>query len=466
VLKVHSRLFEQVTLVADLMLIGACWLLAYLLRFYVVGPPLVTPDIPPLRDYLLQLVPILVVWGVAFRWFDLYRPRRLGSRLSEWLDVAKASTLGVLVLIAIMTFSFRATEYSRVVIVYFWVLSIVAVSLWRATFREGLRVARRRGINQRRAIVVGGGEPAAEIVAALQRRPDVGVRLLGVVGDKDEHGTGLAPRLGRFEDLRALLDREQVDVVFVALPHQAYGRLADLLSDIGDDPVSIHLVPDVFSLASLRGGIEEFEGVPLIHLRESPLYGWNRVLKRVFDLIIGGGLLVAALPLMGLIALVVKLTSPGPVLLGQVRMGLDGREFRMLKFRTMRVDAEADTGPVWAQPDDPRRTRLGGMLRRFSLDELPQLFNVLRGEMSLVGPRPERPMFVEEFRRQVPGYMLRHKVKAGMTGWAQINGWRGNTSLAKRIEYDLYYIERWSLAFDLTILVRTIWHGFANPHAY
>jgi Undecaprenyl-phosphate glucose phosphotransferase len=255
-------------------------------------------------------------------------------------------------------------------------------------------------------------------------------------------------------------------VVFVALPHQAYGRLVDLLSDIGDDPVSIHLVPDVFSLASLRGGIEEFEGVPLIHLRESPLYGWNRVLKRVFDLIIGGGLLVAALPLMGLIALVVKLTSPGPVLLGQVRMGLDGREFRMLKFRTMRVDAEADTGPVWAQPDDPRRTRLGGMLRRFSLDELPQLFNVLRGEMSLVGPRPERPMFVEEFRRQVPGYMLRHKVKAGMTGWAQINGWRGNTSLAKRIEYDLYYIERWSLAFDLTILVRTIWHGFANPHAY
>jgi Undecaprenyl-phosphate glucose phosphotransferase len=466
VLKVHSRLFEQVTLVADLMLIGACWLLAYLLRFYVVGPPLVTPDIPPLRDYLLQLVPILVVWGLAFRWFDLYRPRRLGSRLSEWLDVAKASTLGGLVLIAIMTFAFRATEYSRVVIVYFWVLSIVAVSLWRATFREGLRVARRRGINQRRAIVVGGGEPAAEIVAALQRRPDVGVRLLGVVGDKDEHGIGLAPRLGRFEDLRALLDREQVDVVFVALPHQAYGRLVDLLSDIGDDPVSIHLVPDVFSLASLRGGIEEFEGVPLIHLRESPLYGWNRVLKRAFDLIIGGAVLVAFLPLMALIALAVKLTSPGRVLLGQVRMGLDGQEFRMLKFRTMRVDAETDTGPVWAHPDDPRRTWLGGMLRRFSLDELPQLFNVLRGEMSLVGPRPERPVFVEEFRRQVPGYMLRHKVKAGMTGWAQINGWRGNTSLEKRIEYDLYYIERWSLAFDLTILVRTIWHGFANPHAY
>ena len=465
-LKVHSRLFVQVTLVADLVLIGACWLLAYLLRFYVIGPALVTPDVPPLRDYMLQLVPILVVWGLAFRWFDLYRPRRLGSRLSEWLDVAKASTLGVLVLIAIMTFAFRGTEYSRVVIVYFWVLSIVAVSLWRATFREGLRFARRRGINLRRGIVVGGGEPAAEIVAALQRRPDVGVRLLGVVGDKDERTTAGAPHLGRFADLRTLLDREQVDVVFVALPHYAYGRLGDLLADIGDDPVSIHLVPDVFSLVSLRGGIEEFEGVPLIHLRESPLHGWNRVLKRAFDLVIGGSLLVGFLPLMVLIAIAVKLTSPGSVLLRQIRMGLDGREFRMLKFRTMRADAEVDTGPVWAQADDPRRTPAGAFLRRYSLDELPQLLNVLRGEMSLVGPRPERPVFVEEFRRQVPGYMLRHKVKAGITGWAQINGWRGNTSLEKRIEYDLYYIERWSLGFDLTILVRTLWRGFASPHAY
>jgi Undecaprenyl-phosphate glucose phosphotransferase len=465
VLKVHSRLFEHVTLVADLVLIGACWLLAYGLRFYVVGPPLVTPDVPPLRDYLLQLIPILVVWGLAFRWFDLYRPRRLGSRLSEWLDVAKASTLGVLVLIAIMAFAFRATEYSRVVIVYFWGLSIAAVSLWRATFREGLRVARRRGLNLRRGLVVGRGEPAAEIVAALQRRPDVGVHLLGTVGDKREPTAGV-PRLGSFEDLRAVLDRESVDVVFVALPHSDYARLGHLLRDIGDDPVSIHLVPDVSSLASLRGGVEEFEGVPLIHLRESPLHGWNRVLKRAFDLVLGGALFLLFVPLMALIAVAVRVTSPGPVLLRQSRMGLDGEPFQMLKFRTMRADAEADTGPVWASEADPRRTRLGAVLRRFSLDELPQLINVLRGEMSLVGPRPERPVFVQEFRGRIPGYMLRHKVKAGMTGWAQINGWRGNTSLEKRIEFDLYYIERWSLAFDLSILVRTLWKGFTSPHAY
>ncbi len=465
-LKAHSRLFEQLTLAVDLLLIGACWLAAYGLRFYVIGPPLVTPGVPPLRDYLLQLLPILAVWGVAFRWFGLYRPRRLGSHLSEWADVARASTLGVLVLVAIMNFAFKRYEYSRVVIVYFWALSIVAVSLWRAAFREALRVARRGGLNLRRALVVGGGEPAREIVAALRRRPDVGVQVVGVVGDKEAEAPAGPPWLGRFEELRAVLDRQPLDLVFVALPHDDYGRLAAVLADIGDEPLAIHLVPDVYSLASLRGGIEEFEGVPLIHLRESPLHGWNRVLKRAVDLAAGGLALALAAPLMAAIAVAIKVTSPGPVLLRQERMGLDGRRFRMLKFRTMRADAEADTGPVWATEDDPRRTRLGAILRRWSLDELPQLVNVLRGEMSLVGPRPERPVFVEEFRRRVPGYMLRHTVKAGMTGWAQVNGWRGNTSLEKRLEYDLYYIERWSLGLDVRILLQTLWRGFSNKNAY
>ncbi len=465
-LRAHSRLFEHLALAADLVLVGACWLSAYALRFYVVGPPLVTPDIPPLSDYLIQLVPILLVWGIAFRSFGLYRPRRLGSRLSEWVDVAKASTLGVLVLVAGMAFLFKEYEYSRVVILYFWAMSIVTLSLWRATFREGLRFARRHGMNVRRALVVGSAGPAAEIVAALRRRPDVGVQVLGLVGDQAEHGPSHAPWLGKFEELRAVLDREIVDIVFVALPHADSARLSFVLQEIADDPVTIHLVPDVYGLTSLRGGIEEFEGVPLIHLRESPLHGWNRLLKRAMDVTVGGLVLLATAPLLGLIALGIRLTSPGPVLLGQERMGLDGRRFTMLKFRTMRVDAEAATGPVWAAADDPRRTRLGALLRRFSLDELPQLFNVLRGQMSLVGPRPERPVFVDEFRRRFPGYMLRHKVKAGITGWAQINGWRGNTSLEKRLEYDLYYIERWSLAFDLWILAHTLWRGFFDKNAY
>jgi len=460
-LKAHARLFEHVTLAIDLVLIGACWMIAYWLRFYVVGPALVTPEIPPAREYLLQLVPILIVWGVAFNWFDLYRPRRLGSHLAEWVDVAKASTLGALVLVAVMAFVFKGHEYSRVVTVYFWALSIVAVSFWRATFREILRAVRRTGRNLRRAVIVGGGGPAVGIMTALRRRHDTGVQVLGLVGDKGDESPA-APWLGGFEDLRSVLDRHDVDLIFVALPHNDYGRVQQVLADIGDDPVEIHLVPDVYGLASLRGGVEQFEGVPLIHLRESPLHGWNLVLKRTVDIVVGAAALALAAPLMLAVALAIRLSSPGPVLLRQERMGLDGRAFTMLKFRTMRVDAEIQSGPVWAQADDPRRTRVGAWLRRFSLDELPQLVNVLRGEMSLVGPRPERSMFVEEFRRKFPGYMLRHTVKAGMTGWAQINGWRGNTSLEKRLEYDLYYIERWSLGFDCKILLQTLWRTFST----
>ena len=451
-------------LVSDLAVVTGAWLAAYGLRFYVVGPPLVTPDVPPLGDYVRQLVPILVVWAFAFHWFDLYRPRRLGARLSEWADVAKASTLGVLVLLAVMQFAFHGSEYSRVVILYFWVLSIVAGGVVRIAFREALRVARRRGFNLRRAIVVGGGRPAADVLAMLARRVDLGIQVIGVLGDKTDPETGRSARLGTFEDVRTILDRHPVDVVFVALPHTDHGRLAGILADIGDDPVTIHFVPDVYGLATLRGGIEEFEAIPFIHLRESPLYGWNRVLKRTFDLVVGGLSLLFAAPLMLGIALAVRAGSPGPVLLRQERMGLDGRRFMLLKFRTMRTDAEEATGPVWARPNDARRTRVGTWLRRFNLDELPQLVNVLRGEMSLVGPRPERPVFVDDFRRRIPGYMLRHKVKAGMTGWAQVNGWRGDTSLEKRIEYDLYYIERWSLIFDVKILVQTVYRGFTNAY--
>ena len=454
-LKTHSRLVENLALVGDLCLIAVCWVLAYWIRFHLMH----VTDVPPFRDYALQLIPILVVWGIAFRTFDLYRPKRLGSHVSEWIDVAKASLLGALILVSIMTFVFRGYEYSRLVILLFLAESIVTVSVARAALREVLRFARRHGYNLRYAIVVGGGEPAAEVLRVLNRRRDVGIFVLGLLSDKKEVPENVR-WLGGIEDVRTVLDRQQVDIVFIALPHADASRLTSVLSGIGDDPIAIHLVPDVFSLVPARGGVEEFEMIPFIHLRESRLYGWNRVLKRGFDLLFGAVGLAIVAPVMLAIGVALKLTSPGPVLYQQERMGVDGRRFKMLKFRTMRVNAEEETGPVWARPDDPRRTALGVFLRRTSLDELPQLFNVLRGEMSLVGPRPERPSFVEEFRRRVPGYMLRHKVKAGITGWAQINGWRGNTSIERRIECDLYYIERWSLGFDLKILLQTLWYGF------
>ena len=472
-LKAHSKLFEHVALALDLALITACWLAAYYIRFYLIPDWSVGglrdyqgSDTAPLRDYALQILPILLVWGTLFRVFDLYRPRRLSSHAREWWDATKACSLGVLVLMGVMTFLFRRTEYSRLVIGIFWALSIVCIGFSRAVFREALRFVRRRGYNQRYAVVVGGGEPAAEVLRVLRRRHDVGISVVGVLSDKRDLPTREVPYLGAIEEIRTVLERQPIDLVFIALPHADYPRLTAVLNEIGDNPVGIHFVPDVFALRSLRGGVEEFESIPFIHLRESPLYGWNLFGKRATDVIVGFTALVLSLPVMALIAIAIRATSPGPILYGQDRMGLDGRRFRMLKFRTMRLDAEAATGPVWATSDDPRRTRVGAFLRRWSLDELPQLWNVLRGEMSLVGPRPERPSFVEEFRRKVPGYMLRHKMKAGITGLAQINGWRGNTSIEKRIEDDLRYIEGWSLGLDLTILCKTLWLGFRNRNAY
>jgi Undecaprenyl-phosphate glucose phosphotransferase len=463
-LKAHAKLLEHLMLVGDLLLVAGCWLLAYGLRFHVAGPALRSP-IPPIEPYLLMLVPILVVWGVSFRTFDLYRPRRIGSRLSEITDVAKASTMGALVLVAIMTFFFREYDYSRVVIVYFWLLSIAAVSLARAVFREVLRIARRHGYNLRFAVVVGSGELADTVIEALRARHDVGIYLVGVVGEKKD-APGTATWLGTYADLSAVMGAHPVDHVILALPHDDYGRLGGLLEAIGDEPVTIHVVPDLVRFASLRGGVEEFEGMPFVHLRESPLHGWNRVAKRAFDIGFSLALLVLLAPVLAAVAAAVRLTSPGPILYRQERMGLDGRRFRIIKFRTMAVGAEDETGPVWATEDDPRRTPIGPFLRRFSLDELPQFVNVLRGDMSVVGPRPERPIFVEQFRQTVPGYMLRHKVKSGVTGWAQVNGLRGNTSLEGRIRYDLEYIERWSLGLDLKIILLTAGQVLLGRNAY
>jgi Undecaprenyl-phosphate glucose phosphotransferase len=254
--------------------------------------------------------------------------------------------------------------------------------------------------------------------------------------------------------------------VLIALPTADSQYLEKLMAALDDEVVNIRIVPDLPAMMTLRSQVEELDGLPMIGLREGPLVGWAAVQKRAFDVVLCSLALLVAGPLMGAIALAIRLTSGSPLLFRQERMGLDGRVFQMLKFRTMTANAELSTGPVWTVPDDPRRTRLGVFLRRMSLDELPQLWNVLRGDMSLVGPRPERPVFIEQFRREVPGYMLRHKIKAGLTGWAQVNGWRGNTSLHERVEHDLYYIQHWSLTLDVRILLLTLWHAAFQRNAY
>ena len=274
------------------------------------------------------------------------------------------------------------------------------------------------------------------------------------------------PCLGRIDDAETVVKAESVDHVFVALPHASSSAMMALLDRLMRVCLSIHVVPDLLQFMVLRSRVEDLDGLPTINLSETPLEGWSRFVKRGFDLTLAITAILLLSPVMLLVALLIWIEDGAPVFYRQVRMGLDGKPFEMLKFRSMKVGAESETGAVWAAKDDPRRTRVGRFIRAWSLDELPQLWNVLVGDMSVIGPRPERPEFVEQFRAEVPHYMLRHKVRAGMTGWAQVHGWRGNTSIRMRIEHDLYYIENWSLLLDLKILFMTIVHGLKHENAY
>jgi Undecaprenyl-phosphate glucose phosphotransferase len=465
-LKRHSEFLKSLLFIIDLGLICACWFAAYYVRFSGVIEP-VTKGIPPLEPYVWLLLPIIGVWGISFQAFDLYRPRRMGTHLAEVLDLAKANTLSVLILVA-LTFFLHQFEYSRLVLLYFWLFNLVVLGFSRMLFREGLRLLRRQGYNQRHALVIGTSRLGRRVVEALNRHPELGVKVQGyLTSDHTRVGEVIdgIPIYGTYSDAVAHVQKG-IDLAFVCLPPEEEHWAEKLFSALATTTVEVKALPAICEFITLRAEAEVFEGLPLITLQGSPLQGWNLVMKRLVDVVGATVALLLCSPLFLFIGALIKITSPGPILYRQTRMGMDGVAFEMLKFRSMRVDAESQSGPVWAQPGDDRKTPIGSFLRRTSLDELPQFWNVLKGNMSIVGPRPERPEFIARFRETLPQYMLRHKMKAGITGWAQVNGWRGNTSLEKRIEFDLYYIEHWSIWLDLKIMWLTIWQGFVHKHAY
>jgi Undecaprenyl-phosphate glucose phosphotransferase len=453
--------------IIDLGFISLAWFLAYLLRFES-GFFDVTKEIPSWSQHLPLLVIIILVCGVVFNMTGLYRTKRLSSLPNEIFDLIKAMTISVLIFV-FLTYFFKEYRYSRLTILYFWCLSILFISLSRFFARHFLKSLRRKGFNLRYVLILGEEDLGRKLVQSFHVHPELGLKAIGFLSiSKEKVGQIIegVKVLGTHEDLHQVLKQGGIDQVFIALPFHLHGKIKDILASLRNELVNIKVVSDLYDFVMLRGGVEELDGLPIINIQDTPLLGWGKIAKRTMDVVLSSvGLFVLSLP-MGIISLLIKLTSPGPVFFKQERMGFDGEIFQMLKFRSMVVDAERDTGSVWARPDDPRRTPIGKILRKTSLDELPQLFNVLRGEMSLVGPRPERPELIEKFKYIIPNYMLRHKIKAGVTGWAQVNGWRGNTSLEKRIEHDLYYIENWSVSFDLRILFMTLWKGLISKHAY
>ncbi|MCK4304222.1 MAG: sugar transferase [Candidatus Eisenbacteria sp.] len=450
---------------SDALAILAAFLIGYWLRFL---SPLVgvlwdlSKGIPPLVHYLVAASASAIVWMAVFHSFGLYRIRRRwgGSAVSVLL---KASLLGM-VLTAGVTFFYRDVTLSRIAIPLVWMVSVPLIHVGRVfSFRIAGFVLRDRPL---RFLVVGRTHQGNRIGYALIAEAGLPHKAVGILAGP---GEDIAPRdgdpcaiLGRYDEVGRMVAQHRIDRVIVALPLSAQEGLIEVMRQCRPHEVDVEFVPDLFSLISRQARFDEIDGIPIASLRGIPLAGWNGVVKRTLDLIVTIPLVVLFGPLLALLALIIRLDSPGPVFYMQERVGRDHKVFQMIKFRSMRVDAEMGTGPIWAEVKDRRRTRLGTFLRTWSLDELPQLLNVLKGEMSLVGPRPERPYFVDRFEDLVPGYFERHRVKSGLTGWAQVNGMRGTVPIEERTRYDLHYVDNWSLGLDLRILLMTFRSIFAQ----
>ena len=484
----HRATVAIALFVADITAISGSFLFAYWLRFdFQVVPASDLPgDIPTLTSYLRVLVAALIILPLSLWSAALYRIRRADSRAETYFRTAGAVMFGIILVAAFVSLFFRPTQWvpvvvgtdtalmrvqewnvSRLFLLIFSSLVIVLTVGARMSLQAWVDHIRRSGHNLRRILIAGSGELAHSVIDRVRLHEEFGFEVIGMVTDDVEaESYRSVPIVGDLGDVPTLIRDQGVHQLYIALPMSSHERILDVWRSTANEIAEVKVVPDLLQYLTLGAGVEDLDGVPIVNLSRIHMEGFSAVLKRAADMLVSAACLTLFAPLFPLIAIAVKLTSPGPILYRQQRMGLDGHDFEILKFRSMSVDAEKNTGPVWANEQDARCTPIGAFLRKLSLDELPQFWNILRGDMSLVGPRPERPYFVDEFRHRIPHYMLRHRVRAGLTGWAQVHGWRGRTSLEKRIEYDLYYIENWSLSLDLKILWMTVANGMAHEHAY
>jgi len=476
VIRQRHKITSAVYLLGDLFATSAAFFAAWFLRFGAGIFP--TVDQPALDRYLVLLPIILLLWPIVFYFHGLYQVQRGRSRAEEAINLVVAIVLASLLLsfalvwirpVARPDVPYAIFGYSRLFLAMLAGLNVLFAVVARNFIRAVLRRFHLSGHNLQRILVVGAGVLGKEVARKLLGHREFGFEVVGFLDDdpgkKNLKFEGLKV-LGTLDTVDQILADKNIDQVFVALPVEAHRKTLRVLQAVAKECVEVRLVPDVLQYATLQAKLEDLDGTPVINLSQVPLQGWGTLAKRALDLAASTAAMLVLLPFFPLVALAIWIEDRGPIFYHQERMGLDGRPFQILKLRSMRVGAESSTGPVWAVKDDPRRTRIGSFIRRWSIDELPQLWNVMLGHMSIVGPRPERPAFVQEFKAKLPQYMLRHRVKSGITGWAQVHGWRGNTSIKKRLQYDLYYIENWSLKLDLKILWMTVRHGLRNTNAY
>lgn len=466
-IKENQKHFNRLQVVIDAFVIALSYFLAWVIKFYV---PFLNDNVGrlPFRVYMSALLFIVPGYLILNYAFNMYTPKRMRGRRLELSNIIKANTIGMFLFVGVL-YLVKQIDFSRHVIFIFYVVNIFLETLSRNLIRLGLRQMRSKGYNQKHVLLVGYSRAAEEYIDRILANPQWGYKVRGILDDHIEAGTeykGIKV-LGRIANLMVILPQNHLDEIAITLGLNEYYRLEQIVALCEKSGVHTKFIPDYNRIIPTKPYTEDILGLPVINIRYVPLSNtFNALIKRIMDL--GGALAAIVLfsPVMLFSVIMIKLTSPGPLIYKQERVGLHNRNFMMYKFRSMDVQPPEEEKKAWTVKDDPRVTNFGKFMRKTSIDELPQLFNVLRGEMSLVGPRPERPFFVEKFREEIPRYMIKHQVRPGLTGWAQVNGYRGNTSIRKRIEYDLYYIENWTIGLDIKILFLTVFKGFVNKNAY
>jgi len=457
----NDFIIPTLAVVFDSIAIEFSFLFSYWLRFKtdVLNFLPLTEDKPPLEAYILGSLVVIPVWLLIFNSRKMYGARRNVNLSDDFFSIIKAVTLGMLIVMS-AAFFYRAFSYSRIVFGLIWIVSILTITSGRIILLQIEKMLYKKGRELRNAVIIGNNRTADKIFNSFYKHPLLGYRLVGYYANEPaekSYDISNLKYLGNLSDVPDNIVKENIELVLIALSYDEHMSLYKLVQECEGVNVDFMMVPDLLEIMTGGMKIKEIEGIPFIKIKSIPMTTWGRIFKRTFDIIISAMLLLLLLPLFLFIMILIKFSSKGPVFFIQDRIGLDGQNFKMIKFRSMVVGAEKyDEEAGLGIQNDPRQTKIGKLLRRTSLDELPQLLNVLKGEMSLVGPRPERPYFVEQFKNLVPKYLDRHRVKTGMTGWAQVNGFRGDSSLEERIKYDIYYIENWSLWFDIKILLKTI----------
>lgn len=464
-IKDNQKYFNQLHVVIDALVVAATYSLAWFLKFEgLFSDGSILAHTPAF--YFKALYFLVPGYVLVYYMNRMYAPKRTNRLENELVNVLRANAVGAVACMVVITM-FKIEDFSRGLLGIFWILNTVCSFLVRCLIRSLLRRFRRKGYNLKHILIVGYSRAAEEYIDRINENPQWGYAARGILDNHIPIGTSYkgVNVIGVIDDLGGILEASALDEISVTLPLSDYDILAEIVDRCEKSGVHTKFIPDYSSLIPNRPYTEELDGLPVINIRYVPLSNtFNAVIKRICDLILSVAGIVILSPLLLILAIVVKTSSKGPVIFKQERVGLHNKSFNIYKFRTMRVQEASEEKKGWTVKDDPRVTKSGKFMRRFNLDELPQLFNILKGDMSIVGPRPERPQFVEQFREEIPRYMIKHQVRPGLTGWAQVCGFRGDTSIHKRISYDLYYIENWTLGFDIKIMFLTLFKGFKNAY--